>query len=563
MAEINTDIARLLLDYIDSRDLINPRNQLLENEILERLANLLRIACIQFIEFETPVAEFHEKPSAKTDLVSLGIPGADFIQIRHMMPTGRIFIFRIYIKDGDSWSEEDRSYVHNLISCVAIKQEHFRLSKKLDYIFYHDSQMSLPNLPYGLRTLGMLAQRGLAGDYAVIFMNIHNMAEINSNYTFPVGTVIMEKYIRELGSILHEPEAVWRIGGDNFGALVLKEHLDDFLLMVKGVNISLDPSKNDAARISASAGVCLMDSKTQDIHSFFGSAQSALFVARYVKRIPYAFFDAELEKILNHTKTVETQFQEALANDEFIVYYQPKVSIQDYRLEGAESLCRWVHNGDLIPPDSFIPILENSKRICDLDFYMLSHVCADLRKWIDEGLDVVRVSVNFSKKHLSNPNFVKDILEIIDSYEVPHNLIVAEFTETSTDSDMIRIKDVVYTLKMNKIETSVDDFGIGYSSMSLIRDIPFNELKIDKSFLQTDADNYDRKVVTMKHVIALATDLGMSCIVEGVETESQIELLRSLSCYRVQGYYFDRPLKKEDFHNRLCNPVYSEQRNSF
>ena len=153
-----------------------------------------------------------------------------------------------------------------------------------------------------------------------------------------------------------------------------------------------------------------------------------------------------------------------------------------------EALCRWIKDKTIIPPNDFIPILEINTDICQLDFYMLDHVCKDIRRWLDEGKEVVRVSVNFSRKHLIDVNVLEKIIATIDKNNVPHEYIEIELTETTTDVLFSDLRRVVCGLQEQGIWTAVDDFGVGYSSLNLIRDLPWNVLKIDKSFVPTNVE---------------------------------------------------------------------------
>ena len=244
-------------------------------------------------------------------------------------------------------------------------------------------------------------------------------------------------------------------------------------------------------------------------------------------------------------------FPSAMEQEEFKVYYQPKVDLKNYHMNGAEALCRWFHNGKMISPGEFIPVFEQTGDICALDFYMLEHVCQDIRRWLDEGRHVVKVSVNLSRCHTINEELLQKILEIVDKYEVPHKYIEVELTETTTDVNFTNLKTISYGLLDHGISTSVDDFGIGYSSLKLIQELPWNVLKIDRTFLPASNDPQPRKYVMLKHLISLSNDMGLKCIVEGVETIDHVKLLKKHNCYRAQGFYFDRPLPVEDFEKRL------------
>jgi len=222
---------------------------------------------------------------------------------------------------------------------------------------------------------------------------------------------------------------------------------------------------------------------------------------------------------------------------------------------GAEALCRWFHEGKVISPGDFIPVLEKSQSICKLDFYMLDAVCKDIKRWLETGKQAVKVSVNLSRKHLRNPRILENILEIIDSNQIPHEYIEIELTETTMDLDFDALKQLVAGLKDNNISTSVDDFGTGYSSLNMLREAPWSVIKIDRSYLP-DGKNYDEKRMAMlKHIIALSADMGFECIVEGVETVEQLKLIKRNNCFLAQGFYFDKPLAVDEFETRLLDTV--------
>jgi EAL domain-containing protein (putative c-di-GMP-specific phosphodiesterase class I) len=245
-------------------------------------------------------------------------------------------------------------------------------------------------------------------------------------------------------------------------------------------------------------------------------------------------------------------FPEALKNEEFRVFYQPKIDISTGELAGAEALCRWFRDGRIMQPLEFIPVLERTSDICKLDFYMLDHVCRDIRRWLDEGRNVVRVSINLSRRHMMDIDLMQNILDIVDRNNVPHRYIEIELTETTTDVEFRDLKRVVGGLQKSGIYTSVDDFGMGYSSLNLIREIPWNVLKVDRSFLPVDEDNSgSNRSIMFKYVLAMAREMGLECIAEGVETKAQVKVLRDNKCGFAQGFLFDRPLPVDEFENRL------------
>ena len=185
----------------------------------------------------------------------------------------------------------------------------------------------------------------------------------------------------------------------------------------------------------------------------------------------------------------------------------------------------------------FIPILERNTDIFRLDFYMLDLVCKNIRKWLDEGKNVVRISINFSRKHLADPELLDKIVSIINRYDIPYEYIEIELTETTTEGDYLKLKKLVEGLTKIGIHTSIDDFGIGYSSRSLL---PISS-----------TDQKDLSTVLYKHITAMASDMGIECITEGVETAEQVQILRDNHCLYAQGYYYDKPLPLDEFEKRL------------
>ncbi|MBP5533873.1 MAG: EAL domain-containing protein, partial [Lachnospiraceae bacterium] len=201
------------------------------------------------------------------------------------------------------------------------------------------------------------------------------------------------------------------------------------------------------------------------------------------------------------------------------------------------------------------PLFEKNGIICHLDFDVLEQVCTDIRRWLDTGLSPVCISVNFSKLHFKNPDFVKEIEQMVDKYNLPHNLIEVEITESAYEKTKERLKSVLKELNIKGFSTSIDDFGAGYSSLNLLSQLDFQVLKLDKAFLDSGIEDIKVKNV-VDSVITMAKKLNMKVVAEGVERKEELELLKNLSCDLIQGYYFDRPIPVADFEKRLEIPDY-------
>ncbi len=245
----------------------------------------------------------------------------------------------------------------------------------------------------------------------------------------------------------------------------------------------------------------------------------------------------------------------AIQNREFVVYFQPKVSIRDLRIAGAEALVRWNYNGEILPPVKFIPFCERTGLVIDVDFYVLDETCRKMREWLDKGLELVRVSVNFSKYHFNEPGVAEKIYKVIRSHGVPAEYIEVEFTETAYLDKEELLEYTVDKLKSYGIKSSIDDFGSGYSSLNLLQNMDFEVVKLDKSLLGKGVENSKaRKVISS--IIHMAKELEMEVLAEGVETPEELRLLQDLNCDTVQGFLFDKPLPIDEFEKRLLKGNY-------
>ena len=471
---------------------------------------------------------------------------------RESTDRGNVVIYSFYkINDGVEWNEEESKRVGVLQTCLFAYNARARLAQIADQFTFHDTQLGMYNLNFLMKHAGALISEGTVEHYGVCYFNLKHFSVVNQRFGRDRGTKIMVDYIGRLETLLGDTELVCRVGGDNFIVLFLKEKLESVIRHMEGVEIATEDA-GECAFVSAIAGYYMVNQPVKYPFDLMDRANVALNVAKYSKTTDRIFYSEALLELSNERKRIETMFPDAMRNEEFKVYYQPKVFMKDYKLKGAEALCRWYHEDKIVPPDDFIPVLEQSKDICDLDFYMLDHVCADIRRWMDEGRRVVKVSVNLSRCHLGNSHLLQSILDIIDSHNVPHEYIEIELTETTTDVSFNDLKDMVNGLREHGISTSVDDFGVGYSSFNLIREIPWNVIKIDKSFLHGEGNELSGKNRAMlKYVIAIAQEMGMVTICEGVETIEQVKLLKEFGCFMAQGFYFDKPLPRERFEEKL------------
>ena len=429
-----------------------------------------------------------------------------------------------------------------------------RLQTAVERLAFYDDY-GYPNLNSFSKRLEQMHERGELYGNTVLMYNIRSLAIVNMDIGKAAGDLVIREYYNAFKNLIGDKGMICRVGGDNFILIFKNDLLDSVLDIVKGHYIEYDAEHEKRILISSCAGVFKIPDnfKFEAVGIIIGCVYPAVQEAKLEVNGSIIFSDgqhttAEKERV----KRVRATFDDGLKKNEFKAYYQPKVDIYTGEIVGAEALCRWIRDGKFMSPAEFIPVLELNTDICRLDFRMLDLVCADLRKWADAGKKLPRVSINLSRKHLLDPDLVEHLVKIIGEYDIPHKYIEFELTETTTDAGFGNLKRIVETLREHGFATSIDDFGMGYSSLNLIREIPWDVLKLDKDFLPID-DNDERNITVKmyRHVASMAQDIGLECVTEGVETLKQVEILRKNKCRIAQGYYFDKPLPPEEFAERL------------
>ena len=421
-------------------------------------------------------------------------------------------------------------------------------TKYKEYIeqsYKYDSTTGSLNV-FGLINEGIeISKKGKLTEYVSIFLNIQDFKLLNMRFGMDTANKMLRAFSNHLSKNTDNEEFTSRPGGDNFIILIKKENVRDFIEKTELVDIEIKP--NIKLTLESRMGIYpigLGDSLTSSIEN----ASIAVNIAKSTKN-NVVFFDQEMKNNIIKEKEVMTIFPKAIKDKEFEVYYQPKVDLTIGKICGSEALVRWRKEGKFIPPSEFIPILEKENIICKLDYYILQVVCEDINKFLSEGIEPVKVSINFSKRNLRNPDFSKNILEILSTYGIDYKYIELELTETTNSTDYKTMIDFVDEMKANSISVSIDDFGTGYSSINTIKDLDVETVKIDKAFI----DNIDKEKdkIVLKNIVRMIRELNMDVIAEGVEKEEQTRILLEMGCNKVQGYYFDRPLEKHEYIKRL------------
>ncbi len=390
-------------------------------------------------------------------------------------------------------------------------------------------------------------------EYAVVFFDLERFGLINDKYGIEIGDRIMSEYAGILSRMIRHDEVLARQGGDRFIAVLLQRNLDVFLAQIASTRVEFSQDGTDYdVEVSSHVGVYKIEKSDKKGETVISNANSALNFGK-ASGNTVTYMNPELREMLKDEKKFESDIPLAMANGEFVAYYQPKVNSRTNTLCGAEALVRWSRNGEMVPPGKFIPIMETKDMMCDMDFYMLRRVCEDISGWIERGMVPPTVSVNFSRRNLSNAHLAADIDAVVQEYHVPKKMIEIEITETIDEFPINVLKDFVDDLHKLGYKVAVDDFGNGSSSLSLLREVTFDTLKIDKGFVDRA---YAKDLAILSHMIKLAKAIGVETLAEGVEHREQVDNLLSLGCEIIQGYYFDRPLPKDIFERRIINRRY-------
>lgn len=297
--------------------------------------------------------------------------------------------------------------------------------------------------------------------------------------------------------------------------------------------------------ISCSVGIAIFPRDGDNTITLMKNSDIAMYEAKKLGRNQYHFFTKELNTKVQSIISLSENLKTALENNEYELYYQPKVDIKTSKILSVEALIRWnSKTKGLISPDVFIPLAEENGFINNLGEWIIDEALKQYVKWKAKGIDLI-ISINISAKQICQKDFTKKLITKIDKLEIPHNKIDLEITESMFLENNKQTNKNLDEIKNKGISISLDDFGTGYSSLSYLKKLPIDYLKIDKAFL----DDYDTKegAIFLETIVKLAQTLNIKIIAEGVEDENQLHYLKNISCDQYQGYYFSKPLKSSDF----------------
>ena len=453
------------------------------------------------------------------------------------------------------WSEEEKEDIALLLEVLYLHVTRSRLIRKTREYSYCNLITMLPNSAGFVRIIQQHLQDQTICQYNGFYFNLKSFGLLSYKYGGAEGDLMIKRYAVAVRKWLAEDETLAHLGGDNFMALVKKSRTAEFLHLLEKVEVTAKyMGRVVPVYIAAAAGAYEITAKDRDPRNIMNGLSIAVSYARQHK-LPYAFLtDKMLEETVD-VQRMEQMLPEALEKREFQVYYQPKVDIRTGQIVGTEALARWIRNGEVIQPFRFIPTMERNGFIIHLDLYILKRVCEAINEWIEKGYKLVPISVNISRNDISgvghDPRMLAErIIRIIKEYDIDPKYIIIEVTETTEASEQKDLYDFIRNMSEAGIATSIDDFGTGCSTLSVLRDFPVNEIKIDRSFINHEAFSTQDQII-IKSIIQMARQLNLNVITEGVETEEQARFLLELGCNHAQGYLYDKPLEQSAFESRL------------
>lgn len=393
--------------------------------------------------------------------------------------------------------------------------------------------------------------------YRAVVLNIAEFRKINEIRGFEAGNSLLIAMADILQRCTVQGELLCRSEGSRFVGLFKGTDSDEFDTRIRHMLGSVQKQLHDkfGIQVYLLAGICAMDDDNVGVMTAIDraiTAQHTVYSRTVYNENLIVYYDGVLRDKIKERLFIESNMELALHNNEFNVYYQPKVSIETGDIVGAEALVRWIRpDGDIISPGKFIPIFEENGFINDMDFAIYRNAVADIASWLRKGIEVPLISMNVSRYHLGDDNFCAKLNSLVDAIGVPHEYIELEITETLLTDHIEKLVDTVSWFKDRGFRISVDDFGSGYSSLNLITQLPFDTLKIDGGFfLRNDLTDKSKKVISS--VVTLAKSLNLETVSEGVETQVQVDFLRDLGCDMIQGFFYYRPMPHDEFEELLA-----------
>jgi diguanylate cyclase (GGDEF) domain len=429
-----------------------------------------------------------------------------------------------------------------------------RAKKRLERIAYVDEVTGGNNWQkFKLEATEVLESKAVTS-CAILTFDIDRFRFINEEYGHEKGDLVLKTVVKILKERMNKQETYARVSGDHFAILYLCDERDKITRRIKEFNRVLNVEKEVIGikeRISCHFGIYIIEDKKGNLEKIREKANMARIAAKTADAHQWFFYSDAFRKKIGDEKEIIDQMEDALENNQFEMYLQPKYNLHTNSYCGGEALVRWRHpQKGLISPGEFIPIFEQTGFIRKLDMFMLEEVCKVLKSWEAKKHPDISISVNISRKNLNQIDFIERVLSITNQYRIHRGQLEIELTESSIFEDVDRMIEIGQAFRNYGFKMSMDDFGSGYSSINLLGNLPLDVIKMDQGFFNSRI-NREQNHIVVESTIDMIKKLGMTVVAEGIETKEEVEMLRKLGCDIIQGYFFGKPMSVHEFEKQI------------
>jgi len=431
-----------------------------------------------------------------------------------------------------------------------------RYQRELEHQANYDGLTGLPNrnLLQDRLQRTILATDELGLTLTVALLDIDDFKVVNESLGHDAGDHLLRIVAERLTQGTDNIDTVARIGGDEFVIIqadrdTLDDHINELDFLQRQLNKPIELDGHEVV-INASFGVCCYPEDGNDIAALLRNADTAMYAAKKQGRGRLCLYTASMNEQVRKRLEMEQAIRAGLRNNEFVVWYQPQMNLVSGKVTGFEALTRWEHSGQTVSPADFIPMAEHTGLIIALDFYILNTVCSDSKQLLRYGRELT-IAVNISPITFAEPNLIERVLAVLQEYDVDPSHIKMELTESIIVRDADDALQKMRALTEHGIRFSIDDFGIGYSSLGYLKQFPFSELKIDRSFIK-DVHTQPDSAALARSMVSMGHNLQIEVIAEGVETTEQLGFLRKIGCERVQGFFLSPAVPLADCLKKIA-----------
>jgi diguanylate cyclase (GGDEF)-like protein/PAS domain S-box-containing protein len=425
--------------------------------------------------------------------------------------------------------------------------------ERIQFLANHDALTALPNRAMFTEVLNLAIEnaRRYRRHFAVLFIDLDRFKIINDTLGHEAGDKLLQEMAKRVTCTVRASDVVARLGGDEFVVLVqeVSEPKQVATVARKILASLVQPltMNQQEVRMTASIGICMYPADAQDEQALMKNADIAMYRAKEDGKNNYKFYSEEINVHTFEKLALETSLRRGLERNEFLLHYQAKLDLRTGMVTGVEALLRWKHPDlGMVPPGQFIPLAEETGLIVPIGKWVLSTACEQVVTWQRQGLPRLRMAVNLSARQFADDNLLEDIEAALRDTGIAPDLLELELTESMVIQNTERAGRVLADIKRLGVRLAIDDFGVGYSSLSHLKRFPIDTLKVDRSFIRDIPQDPEDKALT-EAIIAMGKSLSLTVVAEGVETLEQQQFLREHACDEMQGFYFSKPIPAEDF----------------